>query len=137
MIIALAIAMVWLDVSMYLQYMNLYQASMRDKSKRVEIHATKNAFVEINNALVKKIPLTLEVAKLLEILNFFENPDSHDNPSNLVDDCPNLVFWGLLCITFGWLCSQRKYWCSIFWTHYWLAITFVYNIWHLKLSIQV
>ena len=77
---------------MYLQYVNLYQSSLKNKNKRVEIHATKNAFVEINNALVKKIPLTLEVAKLLEILNFFENPDSHDNPSNLVDDCPNLVF---------------------------------------------
>ena len=74
MIIALAIAMVWLDVSMYLQYMNLYQASMKDKSKRVEIHATKNvpveANVDINNVIVKKIPFSHEVVKSIEVFEF-------------------------------------------------------------------
>ena len=51
--------------------MNFYQASLKDKSKHVETHAIKNAFVdanvEIDNALVKKISFTLEVAKSLEI----------------------------------------------------------------------
>ena len=50
------------------------------------MHATKNAFVEvnieINNVWVKKIYLTHEVIKSIEGLNFFYNPDRHDKTSN-------------------------------------------------------
>ena len=55
--------------------MGFYQASLKDESKYVETHATKNAIVKINNNLFKKIFLTHTVAKSLEISNFFEDSD--------------------------------------------------------------
>ena len=59
---------------MYLQYVNLYQVSLKDKSKRVKIHATKNvpveANVDINNVIVKKIPFSHEVVKSIEVFEF-------------------------------------------------------------------
>ena len=46
----------------------------------------KNVFVEANvennNALVKKISLTHEIANSLEILDFFDDLDSHGKSSN-------------------------------------------------------
>ena len=67
--------------------MDLYQVSLKDKSKYVETHATKNALVEANdennNVLVKKISFTPEVAKFLKILDFFcEDFDGHDKASD-------------------------------------------------------
>ena len=38
--------------------------------------------VEINNALVKKISLTHDVANSLEISKLFEDSNSHDNTSD-------------------------------------------------------
>ena len=88
--IAIAIAIVLLDIghvpTVYKYFVDLYHASLKDKSKHDGVHATKNtiinANIEINNALVKKISLAHEVAKSLEILKFFENLDSNDKASD-------------------------------------------------------
>ena len=89
MMITLVIAIVWLDIGhvpTIRKKCEPLQASSKDKSKRVETHAIKNALdkvnVEINNALVKKISFAHEVAKSLEISNFFKDLDWHDKASD-------------------------------------------------------
>ena len=82
--------MVWLDIKhvpvVCKHFVTLYQASIKDKSKYDETHAAKNALVkanvEINNVLFKKISLAHEVAKSLQISDFFEDLDNSTNASN-------------------------------------------------------
>ena len=86
MVIVHAIVIVWLNIRhipiVRKQFVDLYQALLKDKSKHVKTYATKNvlvkAKVENNNASVKKILFTHEVAKSLKISNFFKDPNSHD-----------------------------------------------------------
>ena len=71
-------ACVWFE-DLY-HFVDLYQASLKDKSKHVDTHAIKNALVEanveINNVMFKKISLAHEVAKSLEFLDLLHNKAS-------------------------------------------------------------
>ena len=81
--IAIAIAIVWLDIGhipvVRKYFADLYKASLKDKSKHVKAHATKNALkeanAEVNNALVmynSNAPINI---KGLKVSNFFEDLD--------------------------------------------------------------
>ncbi|EOY26585.1 Uncharacterized protein TCM_028423 [Theobroma cacao] len=71
----------WLLV--YVLLTNLYQAILKDKSKRVETHTIENSTImtniEANNASVKINPLALVEARTsLEVFDFLEDPNSQD-----------------------------------------------------------
>ena len=96
MMIIFAIAIVWLDLRPVLaarkHFMDLYQASLKDKNTHVKAHAFKIAFieakcwdqkcpergnVEANNALVmynSNAPINIQG---LKVSNFFKDPDGH------------------------------------------------------------
>ena len=73
--------------------MNLYQASIKRKRKRFEIHYAKNAYkevnIEVNNALIEDIS-TIPIndihsapikEKSLEVSDLFEDPNEAKSPN--------------------------------------------------------
>ena len=82
-------------------FMDLYQASIKEKGKRFETYFTENAYdianIEVNNALMEDIPTslvndnpsTLTKVKSLDFSDFFEDPDGKLR-SSIGEKNPNL-----------------------------------------------